>query len=85
MLPGFTVTDDLAFRALGWAFQQRLESVDVEAVTMLTAKEAAALLKISTQCFRRIAADHFDFERGNSRWSLKDIKQLADSRRIKRS
>lgn len=85
MNDGLTVSKDVAERALGWAFQQRLESVDVEATTLLTVKEAAAMLKISPHSFRKIAPAHIDLGEKLYRWSLKDIRALIESRRTKRS
>jgi predicted DNA-binding transcriptional regulator AlpA len=85
LMSALSIPQDLAERALGWAFQQRLESVDVEAATLLTVKEAAAMLKISAQSFRKIAPPHVDLGEKLYRWSLKDIRQLVDSRRVKRS
>lgn len=83
MPPGLLIPDDLAFRALAWAAQQRFESVDVESVKLLKATQAAKLLGIPTPAFRRLAADHIDFGEKTTRWSLKDIKALIEKRRVK--
>jgi predicted DNA-binding transcriptional regulator AlpA len=46
---------------------------------------ATPMLKISAQSFRKIAPPHVDLGEKLYRWSLKDIRQLVDSRRVKRS
>ncbi len=83
MSAGLSIPQDVLERALGWAAQQRFESVDVEAITMLTTKEAAEKLKITPKVFRKLAGDHFDFGERRFRWSLKDIRAIAEKRRVK--
>jgi predicted DNA-binding transcriptional regulator AlpA len=46
---------------------------------------ATPMLKISAQSFRKIAPPHVDLGEKLYRWSLKDIKALVDSRKVKRS
>lgn len=85
MSDALQIPNDLMQRALSWAAQQRFESVDMESVTLLTAEEAAKMLKITPRAFRNIAVDSIDFGERRARYSLKDIKALIEKRRIKRS
>ena len=57
--------------------------MDVEEATLLTVKEAAAMLKISPHSFRKIAPAHIDLGQKLYRWTLKDLKALVESRRVK--
>lgn len=84
MSAGLTIPNDLLERALSWAAQQRFEAVNVEAITLLTAKEAAAKLSMPVKAFRKLATDHIDFGGAKRlRWSIADIRTLVEKRRVK--
>lgn len=80
MPSGLSIPSDVLERAVVTV----LSGADIESVQMMGAKEAAKILNITPQAFRNIAVDHFDFGgRKGFRWSLKDIKALAEKRRVK--
>ena len=85
MSAAFTIPAAVMERALSAALLEHVGKVDVEALTMCDAMEAGKLLKISPQAFRAMALEHFDFGARRTRWSLKEIRQLVEQRRVKAS
>jgi hypothetical protein len=83
MKQSLTIPADIVERALKAAFSEHLANIDLEDVKLYTAKEAAGMLKLTQQGFRRIAKDQVDFGPQSKRWSLKDIRHLIELRRVK--
>lgn len=77
-MPTLTIPEDVFIRAL-----KESAAANMDSLQMVTAKEAAGLLKLTPQAFREIATDHFNFGPHRTRWSLADIKALIEKRRIK--
>ena len=78
-----TIPQETLERALSAAFREDVKSLDVESLRMVDAREAAKLLGITPQALRRIACDHFDFGARRTRWSLKELRQLTEKRRVR--
>lgn len=83
MSDGLTIPADVLERALEQAALKHLESVDVEAITHVDTKTAAKLLSIPPRVFRKLALDYVDFGELRRRWSLKEIKQLVEARKVR--
>lgn len=82
-MSGLLIPAKVLEQAVRAAVLQSIGAVDVEALSILTAKEAAAILKLTPARLRQLRADCFDMGRGNTRWSLKDIRALLEKRRVK--
>jgi hypothetical protein len=85
MSSGLSIPQDVMERAAAWAIQQALERVDVDSIKCISAKQAAEQLGISVDSFKRLAraTDYLDLGEKLPRWSLKDIRQLIESRKVK--
>lgn len=78
-----SIPKELLERALSAAFRENVKSLEVESLKLIDAKEAANLLGITPRAFRNIACDHFDFGTKRARWSLKDLRQIIEKRRVR--
>lgn len=84
MSAGLVIPEDVLVEALSKAIHNRVSSVDLDELKLITAKQAADMFGITPQSFREIAADAFDLGQRRTRWSLKEIKEILETRRVRK-
>lgn len=82
MSDALTIPPDVLKDALTEAFAKCF-AASAEDIKCIDAAEAAMMLGITPAAFRSIAQDHHDFGPRNTRWSLRQIRELKESRRVK--
>lgn len=83
MIPALKVPAEVFGPALKAAILEAMAKMDLEDVTLFTSKEAAALLKVTPQRFRQIAKDVIEFGPQSKRITVRDLKAIVESRRVK--
>ncbi len=74
-----TVPNEVMERVL----RDAMSTLDLDAVTLVDAKKAAELLKLTPRAFKEVARDFFDFGERRTRWSVAELRELIESRRVK--
>lgn len=77
-----SIPSDVLERAIAEAVSSVVKA-GAEDLQMLDAKQASELLKITPQAFRKLAGDSFDFGQRRARWSLRELRELVETRRVK--